>query len=52
VQNIKLTEHIVRGTSLTVRAPRLNLAEDEKAQVEAVVRQALAARPDLSRYGF
>ncbi len=52
VQNIKLTEHIVRGTSLSVRAPRLDLAADERAHVEAVVRKALETRPDLSGYGF
>jgi 4-hydroxy-tetrahydrodipicolinate synthase len=47
VQNIKLVEHIVRGTSPTVRAPRLELAGEEKAAVEAVVAKALKARPRL-----
>ena len=51
VQNIKLAEHMVRGTSTTVRAPRLELAGAEKAQVEAVVAAALKTRPDLSRFG-
>ncbi len=52
VQNIKLTEHMVRGTSTTVRAPRLELAGEEKRQVEAVVAAALKTRPDLAQYGF
>jgi len=52
VQNIKLTEHMVRGTSTTVRAPRLELTGDEKKQVEQIVSTALAKRPDLARYGF
>ena len=41
VQNIKLAEHMVRGTSTTVRAPRLELAGEEKAAVEAAVAAAL-----------
>ena len=49
VQNIKLVEHLVRGTSLTVRAPRLELIGAEKAAVEAVVAAALQTRPDLAR---
>jgi 4-hydroxy-tetrahydrodipicolinate synthase len=52
VQNIKLTEHIVRGTATTVRAPRLELTGEEKAKVEAVVAAALKQRPDLARYGL
>jgi 4-hydroxy-tetrahydrodipicolinate synthase len=51
VQNIKLVEHIVRGTSPTVRAPRLELPKDEAAAVRAVVEQALKTRPDLEKYG-
>jgi 4-hydroxy-tetrahydrodipicolinate synthase len=50
VQNIKLAEHIVRGTSTTVRAPRLELEGAEKAEVEAIVKAAVAKRPDLGRY--
>jgi 4-hydroxy-tetrahydrodipicolinate synthase len=50
VQNIKLAEHIVRGTSTTVRAPRLELTGGEKLEVETIVRAAVAKRPDLSRY--
>ena len=52
VQNIKLTEHMVRGTATTVRAPRLELAGEEKRQVEAVVAAALRNRPDLGAYGL
>jgi hypothetical protein len=52
VQNIKLAEHMVRGTSTTVRAPRLELEGEEKAAVEAIVAAALNTRPDLAVYGF
>lgn len=51
VQNIKLVEHIVRGTSITVRAPRLPLVGAEEQHVRDVVAKALAKRPDLSAYG-
>lgn len=51
VQNIKLAEHMVRGTATTVRAPRLELEGEEKAAVEAIVAAALDRRPDLARYG-
>jgi 4-hydroxy-tetrahydrodipicolinate synthase len=49
VQNIKLVEHLVRGTSPAVRAPRLELIGAEKAAVEAVVAAALKTRPQLPR---
>ena len=52
VQNIKLAEHMVRGTATSMRAPRLELAGEERRQVEAVVTAALKTRPDLTRYGF
>jgi 1-pyrroline-4-hydroxy-2-carboxylate deaminase len=52
VQNIKLTEHMVRGTATTVRAPRLELQGEEKARVEGIVAAAMKARPDLGVYGF
>ncbi len=52
VQNIKLVEHMVRGTATTVRAPRLELAGEEKAKVEAAVAAALRTRPDLARFGM
>jgi 4-hydroxy-tetrahydrodipicolinate synthase len=47
VQNIKLVENIVRGTSLTVRAPRLPLVGEEERHVREVVAKALATRPSL-----
>jgi dihydrodipicolinate synthase/N-acetylneuraminate lyase len=50
VQNIKLVEHLVRGTSTTVRQPRLELVGAEREQVLAIVETALANRPDLDRY--
>ena len=52
VQNIKLVEAIVRGTSPVTRAPRLPLSEAEAAAVRAVTEAGLRSRPDLSRYGF
>ena len=52
VQNIKLVEHLTRGTAATMRAPRLELAGAEKAQVEALVATALKTRPNLARYGL
>jgi 4-hydroxy-tetrahydrodipicolinate synthase len=52
VQNIKVAEHLVRGTSTKTRAPRLDLDAAELARVTQIVSTALAARPDLARYGF
>ena len=52
VQNIKLAEHLARGTSPAVRAPRLELAAEEKVRVTEIVTTALAKRPDLARYGI
>jgi dihydrodipicolinate synthase/N-acetylneuraminate lyase len=49
VQNIKLVEAIVTGSNDRCRAPRLPLVGDERANVEAIVKRALATRPDLSR---
>ena len=51
VQYIKLTEHLARGTSPTVRAPRLDLPDEEKRFVTEIVRTALTKRPDLGPYG-
>ena len=51
VQNIKVVENMVRGTSTTVRAPRLELQGDELARVREIVSTALAKRPDVARYG-
>lgn len=51
VQNVKLAEAIVRGTSTVVRQPRLELQGAERDRVETIVRTALAKRPDLAKYG-
>jgi 1-pyrroline-4-hydroxy-2-carboxylate deaminase len=52
VQCIKLCEHIMgRGTHLT-RPPRLALTPTEKAEVEALMRTALAKRPKLPDVGL
>jgi 4-hydroxy-tetrahydrodipicolinate synthase len=50
VQNIKLVEHIVRGTATTVRAPRLELPGDEAARIRAIVEKAMRTRPNLSEF--
>lgn len=47
VQNIKLVESIVRGTSTVVRAPRLPLVGEEHDRVVAIAKAALANRPAL-----
>lgn len=52
VQNVKLAEAIVRGTSTVVRQPRLELQGAERDRVETIVRTALAKRPDLAKYGI
>ncbi len=52
VQCIKLCEHIMgRGTALT-RPPRLALNAKETAEVEAVMKHALATRPALPDVGL
>ncbi len=51
VQNIKLAEHIVRGTSPVTRAPRLPLVGAEEARVRSITEIGLSTQPDLSRYG-
>lgn len=50
VQYIKLTESMVRGTSIAVRAPRLPITGEEERAVRAVIERGIATRPDLSRY--
>lgn len=50
VQYIKLTEAMVRGTSMVVRAPRLELAGEEERRVRDIVSRALERRIDLGRY--
>lgn len=52
VQNIKLVEHIVRGTSPVTRAPRLPLSAEAEAEVRAITEAGLRSRPDLAKYGF
>jgi 4-hydroxy-tetrahydrodipicolinate synthase len=52
VQQIKLTEAIVRGVSPVTREPRLSLVGGEETTVRKVVEAGLAARPDLARYGI
>ena len=47
VQNIKLVENIVGVGTETVRPPRLPLVGEERAQVVALVEQALKTRPAL-----
>jgi 1-pyrroline-4-hydroxy-2-carboxylate deaminase len=52
VQCIKLCEHIMgRGTHRT-RPPRLPLPAKEAADVEAMMKQALATRPRLPDVGL
>ena len=52
VQCIKLCEHLMgRGTHRT-RPPRLALAPEEAAQIEALVKHALATRPRLPDVGL
>jgi 4-hydroxy-tetrahydrodipicolinate synthase len=52
VQCIKLCEHIAgRGTHLT-RPPRLPLSAEEAAEIEAMMRKALATRPTLPDVGL
>ncbi len=52
VQCIKLCEHIMgRGTHRT-RPPRLALDQKETAAIEAMMKQALAARPKLPDVGL
>ena len=47
VQNIKLAEALAQGSNDRVRPPRLPLAGERRADVERVVRDALAKRPKL-----
>ncbi len=47
VQNIKLVETLAIDSNERVRAPRLPLAGAQRARVEAVVKTALANRPQL-----
>lgn len=49
VQNLKLVEALVGVGNEIVRRPRQPLQGAERAKVTAIVQQALATRPDLSR---
>ncbi|MYN07769.1 dihydrodipicolinate synthase family protein [Pseudoduganella aquatica] len=49
VQNLKLVEALVGVGNEMVRRPRQPLQGSERAKVTAIVQQALATRPDLSR---
>ncbi len=52
VQQIKLAEAIAIGSTEHVRAPRQPLTGEHRAQVEKVVRDQIAKRPDLSKYAL
>ena len=47
VQNLKLVEAMVLGTTERVRAPRLPLEGEQRSRVERIVRTALETRPRL-----
>ena len=49
VQYIKLAEAIAGAGTEYVRAPRLPLAGEERQRVEAIIRSALASRPQLAQ---
>lgn len=49
VQNLKLVEAMVIGTTERVRAPRLPLEGAQRALVERLVNEALATRPLLAK---
>ena len=50
VQNIKLAEVHAIGTNDRVRMPRMPLSGERRAAVEKVVKDALAARPELPAF--
>jgi 4-hydroxy-tetrahydrodipicolinate synthase len=52
VQCIKLCEHIAGRGSPVTRPPRLPLDGEEKAEVEALMRDAMAHRPKLPEVGL
>ena len=49
VQNIKLAEALTLGSTEHVRMPRMPLSGARRAQVERIVRDAIAARPGLAK---
>jgi 4-hydroxy-tetrahydrodipicolinate synthase len=52
VQAIKCAEHFVGRGRLHTRPPRLALDAAEKAEIDAVLEAALAARPNLPEVGL
>jgi dihydrodipicolinate synthase/N-acetylneuraminate lyase len=52
VQCIKLCEHIAGRGSLVTRPPRLPLDGEEKAEIEGLMRDAVAKRPKLPEVGL
>jgi 4-hydroxy-tetrahydrodipicolinate synthase len=52
VQAIKYAEHLVGRGSPRTRPPRLALDDGEKAEIEAVMKAALASRPNLPEVGL
>ena len=50
VQNIKLAEVFALDSNDRVRMPRLPLSGERRAAVEKIIRDALAARPDLPAF--
>jgi hypothetical protein len=50
VQNIKLAEVLAINTNDRVRMPRQPLSGERRKTVERIVRDALAARPELPRF--
>jgi len=52
VQCIKLCEHIAGRGSPVTRPPRLPLEGEEKAEVERLMREAMAKRPKLPEVGL
>jgi 4-hydroxy-tetrahydrodipicolinate synthase len=52
VQCIKLCEHIMGRGSHRTRPPRLPLGPKETAEIEAMMKKALAARPPLPNVGL
>ena len=54
VQLIKLIcqEADIKFGNIRCRAPRLDLEGEERAEAVAIIRKAVATRPDLSKYGL
>lgn len=50
VQNIKFVEALAVGSNERVRAPRLPLSGERRKTAEKIVREAMAARPELPAF--